>query len=368
MNQKEGDFVSEAELRNPFGLRDNHIILIEDIPDEQKGLKCNCVCPACKEPFIAKLGNIRTHHFAHSGQGCDELRAYMVGLYMLLNEFLIDHNKLYLPPVVVAFELSPYYIINEDNIKNHIELRSESFNTGNEIILYKESRMIFDSTEIVYDSRETPQAIIGKKNGSYLAIRITPPDSVCKPGMALKYKDYTTLEIDFSYYGENIQVGNKEKLFKQLASDKSIYRWVYNSKIEKAYPIIIERSKLYYDDVQLKMKEKQKQAAIRMERQHTLMIKRQQKLAEQQKIEPTKPQIASEETFRKEEDKYISGLAEVSELFTQQTKPIHDSYGIRWAQCEKCGSIKPESHFVYYGGNNHVNLGLCDKCSKKPCD
>lgn len=44
----------ETELRNPFGLRDNRIILIKDIPVNQNGLKCNCVCPACKEPFIAK--------------------------------------------------------------------------------------------------------------------------------------------------------------------------------------------------------------------------------------------------------------------------------------------------------------------------
>lgn len=49
-------FILETELRNPFGLRDGHIILIEDIPVNQNGLKCNCICSACEEPFIAKMG------------------------------------------------------------------------------------------------------------------------------------------------------------------------------------------------------------------------------------------------------------------------------------------------------------------------
>ena len=31
------------ELRNPFGLRDNQIILIEDIDKSENGLRCGCV-------------------------------------------------------------------------------------------------------------------------------------------------------------------------------------------------------------------------------------------------------------------------------------------------------------------------------------
>ena len=56
------------ELRNPFGLRDGQVIMIEDVPNGQNGLRCNCICPACKEPFEARMGEVRRHHFAHSGQ------------------------------------------------------------------------------------------------------------------------------------------------------------------------------------------------------------------------------------------------------------------------------------------------------------
>ena len=90
------------ELRNPFGLQNGQIIMIDDIDKAHNGSKCNCVCPACKEPFIARMGDKNQHHFAHSGKGCDEINAYMTGLYMLLSEYLTSNN-LYLPPVIVGF-------------------------------------------------------------------------------------------------------------------------------------------------------------------------------------------------------------------------------------------------------------------------
>lgn len=61
------------ELRNPFGLQNGQIIMIEDIDKAHNGLHCNCVCPACKEPFVARMGNVKQHHFAHSGKGCEEV-------------------------------------------------------------------------------------------------------------------------------------------------------------------------------------------------------------------------------------------------------------------------------------------------------
>lgn len=51
--------------------------------------------------------------------------------------------------------------------------------------------------------------------------------------------------------------------------------------------------------------------------------------------------------------------------FTQQEFQIRDSSGRRWIQCELCGEIKPESEFGSYGGINHVNLGVCYKCSRR---
>ena len=62
---------------------------------------------------------------------------------------------------------------------------------------------------------------------------------------------------------------------------------------------------------------------------------------------------------------YVNSYNEVKDKFTQQEFQIRDSSGRRWIQCELCGEIKPESEFGSYGGTNHVNLGVCYKCSRR---
>lgn len=59
---------------------------------------------------------------------------------------------------------------------------------------------------------------------------------------------------------------------------------------------------------------------------------------------------------------------EIISLIEQQDKPVRDSMGRRWIKCEKCGCIGKEDIFISYGGENHVNLGICYNCSgsKRP--
>ncbi len=64
-------------------------------------------------------------------------------------------------------------------------------------------------------------------------------------------------------------------------------------------------------------------------------------------------------------DEYGIGYDDVKDLFTQQEHVIRDPYKKRWVKCEKCGSIKQESDFVSYGGQGHINLGLCRECGRK---
>jgi hypothetical protein len=60
----------------------------------------------------------------------------------------------------------------------------------------------------------------------------------------------------------------------------------------------------------------------------------------------------------------INCYNEVKDKFTQQQTPIRDSLGRRWVQCELCGEITLEAYFGKYGGINHVNLGVCNACSR----
>jgi hypothetical protein len=56
-----------------------------NIEQAESGIKCNCICPACKKPLVAKKGKEREHHFAHSsGNNCEH--AYETMLHYLAKE------------------------------------------------------------------------------------------------------------------------------------------------------------------------------------------------------------------------------------------------------------------------------------------
>lgn len=65
------------------------------------------------------------------------------------------------------------------------------------------------------------------------------------------------------------------------------------------------------------------------------------------------------------EKAYLESYNEVKDLFTQQDTQIRDSQDVRWIKCELCGQILPEDKFVSYGGQNHINLGICNECDRK---
>jgi len=52
----------------PFGLIDvtNKFV---DIYEVERGKSCNCICPSCRTPLIARHGDSNTWHFAHAHKG-----------------------------------------------------------------------------------------------------------------------------------------------------------------------------------------------------------------------------------------------------------------------------------------------------------
>jgi len=51
----------------PFGFNpiDETFVDVEDVP---RGVKCGCICPACKTPLIARQGEEKEWHFAHASR------------------------------------------------------------------------------------------------------------------------------------------------------------------------------------------------------------------------------------------------------------------------------------------------------------
>lgn len=353
-------------LRNPFALRNEQIIMIEDVPEDERGLECNCICPACKEPFIARMGEKKVHHFAHSGKGCDELNAYMMGLYMIMNDYIQSGNPVFIPEINISYELSPHTFITEYSIEEKIRINSTFRDNKNLIKCFDKRFVVFDYSEIISnDSR--PEAIIASSADYKIAIRITPPDTTCTYGKVSGYKDYPTLRIDLSKDGEKIQKYKKKMLFEYIKMNQNIYRWLYNPIVEEQYSFIIQKSKEYYYKCQEQMRiEQEKNECEAMKRSQ--LEKERREMFERKKAERNASiNKAKEEKKNSQQKKYRIECLKKPEIVVnywikeiQNRNPEREKVG-----CMVCGKDKFLEEFISVGTVNAVVAGICIDCNEE---
>ena len=81
------------------------------VDDVANGNKCNCICPSCKAPLIAKNKGEKMHHFAHQA-GCNCTSAYESMLHLLakekIREAFLEKDEFW-----IEFEYKSYCCNNE---------------------------------------------------------------------------------------------------------------------------------------------------------------------------------------------------------------------------------------------------------------
>lgn len=223
-------------VKNPIGLRDGKVVLISDLKDSENGNNCNCVCPLCNKPFIAKLnGKNRIKHFAHSGESCDSEKAFLIGIYDLIKNYLDEGNSLYLPPLIVSFNKHQTVLFTTDNCFNEISFGKSLSDWYCSVQLYSSMLINFkkDDVRIDYDNTGLPVAIVAKKGNSKLAIIVKPSYNLCRtqpPEKTKKYKNYATIEIAYPeincFYEQQ-----KEMILDNLRNTNKNIRWIYSPKV-----------------------------------------------------------------------------------------------------------------------------------------
>lgn len=77
-----------------FGRRKDGVMVAVD--EVARGLACECSCPACGSPLIAKQGEIKTWHFAHSAE-LDCATGAMTALHAAAQQVLIQAQGMVFP-------------------------------------------------------------------------------------------------------------------------------------------------------------------------------------------------------------------------------------------------------------------------------
>jgi len=356
-------------LRNPFAVRDGNIILIEDLSEHERGLKCNCQCPACDGEFIARMGDVKVYHFAHSKDACDEILAYTTGLYRLIHQILSSGSPFYVPALVAAYSFPSGGVLNRHNIDSYVKISSDGYSdrSKNKMIVSPGRHITFDSAEIVCDGKGHMEAIELSYKNSRMAIKVMPPDTVCKSGAVTVHKGLATLVLDFANDLSVIQSSNTEGFQKYLLSESCSKRWIHNPKIETVYPDLIARSEKEFQAHQKreKQREEERRQAARERAELRRFIAEQQaaQLEEHKRLEEEQREaerVAALERQKKSDEERYQWLENQN---FQQADHIIDSHGNRWIQCRQCGERKMTSHFSLYGGPNQI--GLCTACARK---
>ncbi len=89
----------------PYGLKEGHLLRINQV---SRGLTCDCICPFCYNPLVAKKGSRNQHHFAHY-KGTDCGYALESALHLRAKELFIQHRYLMLPSVKLHGQRQPIY-------------------------------------------------------------------------------------------------------------------------------------------------------------------------------------------------------------------------------------------------------------------
>jgi len=76
-----------------FGLRGKKVYHIDEV---ERGLACDCVCPKCGKPLIARKGEIRAHTFAHDAN-CEHVHETLA--HIKAKEIIIKAMHLWVPDI-----------------------------------------------------------------------------------------------------------------------------------------------------------------------------------------------------------------------------------------------------------------------------
>ena len=109
----------------PFAQRiDNgHFV---DVHEVENGLKCNCICPSCQLPLIARQGEIKEWHFAHATrkdkykntkEDCEF--SFIVSVRMMARQLISEGVVIRLPEITIdagkgAIEISRTVTASQD--------------------------------------------------------------------------------------------------------------------------------------------------------------------------------------------------------------------------------------------------------------
>ena len=230
------------DIKLPFGLKNNKIIHIDDIADEERGKKCGCVCPdpSCRSPLIAAKGEKNQNHFRHASD-CECKGGLESAIHIAAKQVIMERKQITLP------EHSITILAKDSKGKEHSET---------EIFVKDGTLMSLDSVQEEKGLHGMKADILAKKDDTQLIIEVFYRHKVedQKRAKIAKAK-ISVIEINLSDLTPE-DVKDMETFSSCIISDPRRIQWLYNAetyqKLEKLEMKLVakirEQEKLYEQD------------------------------------------------------------------------------------------------------------------------
>lgn len=240
------------DIKLPFGIRNNKLIHISQINENERGLKCNCYCPQCGQRLTAKLGQHNRHHFSHSNENCKN--ALETSLHLFAKDVLNKYKKIRLPEFSIIN--SVYYTKIEDFNKSITDLDELK-----KIKIVKESIIEFERIEYEKRLDSIIPDIIAYFRGVPLLIEIAVTHFIdSEKNEKIKKLGISAIEINLDLKEFNYYTFDKDKIEDLIINNVDCKKWIYNKIAENKKLNLIENNIKKLDE--LKKFEKEKQLRI----------------------------------------------------------------------------------------------------------
>ena len=226
--------------------REGKTVCVSDVP---KGKDCGCFCPFCNAELIARKGEVRMHHFAHT-KGMECQYGYEASVHLLAKEVFQQTKTMLLPQFALRYELkdgAEKVLIHNSRKKEKraCELHDDELTELMRVYApkgtpyyadeHQKPAITFDDVLVEQFRKDVKPDATAIKAGHELFVEFMFSHAVddVKYKKLVEYR-YTCVEVDLS----NIELHNNREedfaMMKDYLSDISNIRWIY-------YPDAIEK-------------------------------------------------------------------------------------------------------------------------------
>lgn len=197
-------------IKLPCGInKDGEVVYIENAVN---GLACDCICPGCRQPLVAKNnGKIKEHHFAHISKDFDCEHGYQSAIHYMAKDVFLKLNEL----IFIKNEKIERYPIDDVQIEQRLD------NVIPDILVTSDGKQFIVEIYVTH-------AVDDEKKAKIKSMMIS------------------AVEIDISHL-KGLMI-DKETLQQEISNPEN-YSWVYDADDD-----LVEKKKTCLEDFGLKCK------------------------------------------------------------------------------------------------------------------